>query len=61
MVLVPGQRGDDVETMTAGRELDDDAAHHLAGRGHVGREMGTEHEDVHEAAAPLAEPRAIRR
>ena len=55
VVAVPGQRGDDVQAVSASGQLGDDAGHDLARRRHVRCEVRAEDEDVHGAAAPSLE------
>ncbi len=50
MVLVPGQRGDDLDRMAATRELLDDPGDHFARWRHVGREVRAENNEPHEGA-----------
>ncbi len=47
VALVPGQRRDDLHPMSPRHEFVDDTAHDLAGGGHVGLEVRTEHDQVH--------------
>ena len=42
-----GSDGHDVQAVAERGQLVHDAGHHLAGRGHVGREVGAQHDDVH--------------
>ena len=56
VVPVPGQRGDHVEAVAERGQLVDDAGHDLAGGGHVGREVGAQHDDVHGPDSPRPRP-----
>ena len=53
MVAVPGQRRHHVELVTPVGELLGDLGHDLAGRGHVGREVRAQDEQVHAPPSSL--------